>query len=223
MTSLDFLEAPGEEDQPPAAGPHIVYYDEPLDQAHDQDGFSHDPDSSGSWEHLYAVHPTLIQRLRWHTRGVIYLAAFVLPMILMLIPLVIWSILDGDSSSDTGDSPLIAPQWPAEVDFEPHTVPAMIKNDLPLAGMKQGYIFRGKAGQVWEIIVEPREGSTLDPQITLYTPSGGVLAQNDSRSVGEITAALTIPLTENGHYRLLVESAQGGLTTGGYLLTLFEG
>jgi hypothetical protein len=204
-------------------GQQLVYHDEPLDQAHDEQGFSHDPDNSGPRERLNAVPPTLVLRLRWRLRGLVYLGAFLLPLLILLLPLAVIAALNGDDDSPVApDTAAINPQWPAEVEFVAHTVPAMIKNDLPLAGMKQGYRFRGQAGQVWLIIVEPQEGSTLDPQITLYSPSGEVLAQNDARSPGESAAALTIPLPQRGDYRLVVESAQNGLTTGAYLMTLFE-
>jgi len=155
--------------------------------------------------------------LWWRSRGMVYAISFSIPLLMLVVLLGIgWATHSDSSSAPASPSDVSAASgaWPPEVEFVSHTVPAMIRNDLPLAGMKQGYRFRGTAGEVWRISVEPELESALDPQITLYAPSGGVLAQQPREIV--------ITLPESGAYRLLVESAQGGLTTGRYLLTLFE-
>lgn len=132
--------------------------------------------------------------------------------------------LTGSPSSDTPPAPMIgAPPvaWPDQVQAQPHTVPAMIKNTLSTVGEAHGYQFNGSAGTIWRITVEPRAESTLDPLITLYGPSGVEIARADDRSAGDLTAELVVSLPEDGTYRLLVQSSQGGITTGDYLLSLW--
>jgi hypothetical protein len=97
----------------------------------------------------------------------------------------------------------------------------MIRDELALAGERRGYQFQGAAGDTWHILVEPEDTSGLDPLITLFGPSGDIVAISDNEDTGQVTAEIRITLPEPGPYRLLVESAQGGLTTGTYLLTLY--
>ncbi len=169
-------------------------------------------DDSALEEVQFDLKLPLLQRWWWQSRGVVYAISFSIPLLLLAALLGLgWATQSKSSPSDT---PPVTVAIPTTVEFVPNTVPAMIHNTLPLAGMKQGYLFRGAVGQVWRISVEPDYDSTLDPLITLYAPSGAMLAQ-ESRSI-------VITLPEKGDYRLLVESAQGGLTTGSYLLTLYE-
>lgn len=222
MANQDYPDAPAVEDGGESQGEYILYYEDSLDQAHDEQGYSDEPDSSAQWARLYDLRPTLLQRLWWRSRGLVYLISFSIPLFMLAGLLGLGWITHSDESTSPSaavsapSSPesAVVGAWPPEIDFASHTVPAMIRNDLPLAGMQQGYLFHGTAGQFWRITVEPEYGSTLDPQITLYAPSGGMLAQQG----GEI--ALTLP--ETGAYRLVIESAPPGLTTGEYLLTLFE-
>lgn len=115
----------------------------------------------------------------------------------------------------------VAAAWPDSIAYLSHTVPAMIKNVLVAPGEQQGYLFEGAAGQTWTITVAPQPESGLDPQITLYGPSGQGVGTSNDRTTGDVTAELVIALPESGSYRLLVESAQEGATTGSYLLTLY--
>lgn len=132
-------------------------------------------------------------------------------------------------SGDNGPADSVAPPlmdappvtWPAQVQARAHTVPALIKDTLALAGEAHGYRFDGTAGTTWRITVEPRAESALDPLITLYGPSGAEIALADDRPGGDLTAELVLTLPESGAYRLLVQSSQGGITTGDYLLSLW--
>jgi hypothetical protein len=110
--------------------------------------------------------------------------------------------------------------WPPEVEAVFYTLPALIKNELTVIGQQQGYEFQGVAGQMWVITVEPQEGSLIDPVVSLYAPPGVEIASNDDRASGDVTAELVVTLPQNGPYRLLVESSEGGVTTGAYLLTV---
>jgi hypothetical protein len=198
---------------------YTYYYDSSLDEAHDDEGYVDEPDRPHASERLYDLRPTLLERLWWRSRGMVYAISFSIPLLMLGGLLFIGWATDSESSSpsasvSSSDVSAASGAWPSEVEFVSNTVPAMIRNTLSLAGMKQGYRFRGTVGQVWRITVEPEYDSALDPQITLYAPSGGMLAQQG----GEIV----ITLPEKGTYRLLVESAQGGLTTGAYYLTLYE-
>ena len=219
-------------------GMHVVYYDASLDQAHDSAGFAEEPDDEAEWQQLYDAAPTLLQRLRWQSRGVVYLISFAIPLLLLVLFVVLWLAprsggkspsSNTTSSTEAAQTAPAAPSptetvvgaWPPDVTFVPNTVPAMIRDELALAGERRGYLFQGAAGDTWYILVEPQDTSTLDPLITLFGPSGDILAISDNENTGAITAEIRIILPEPGPYRMLVESAQGGLTTGTYLLTLY--
>lgn len=109
--------------------------------------------------------------------------------------------------------------WPREVSIAGHTIPALIKNELSWAGERHGYQFHGAAGQVWRITVEARGESTLDPVIRLFDESGREVASADDRSAQDFAAELTFAVPQDGAYCVLVESSQGGVTTGVYWLS----
>lgn len=112
--------------------------------------------------------------------------------------------------------------WPRDVSITGHTIPALIKNELSWSGERHGYQFHGAAGQVWRITVEARGESTLDPAIRLFDQSGRELATADDRSAQDFTAELTVALPQDGAYCVLVESSQGGATTGLYWLSAWD-
>jgi hypothetical protein len=219
---------------------HLVYYDYSLDQAHDSAGYAEEPYDEGEWQQLYDAAPTLLQKLWWQSRGVVYLISFAIPLLLLLLPVAIWLVARADEKSGsaspptaTGPAAQTSPTppsstgtgisaWPPDVAFASNTVPAMIRDELTLAGERRGYLFQGTAGETWHILVEPEDVGAFDPLITLYAPSGDILAVSDNEDTGQLTAEIRVTLPESGPYRLLVESAQGGLTTGTYLLTLYE-
>ncbi|HVO68942.1 MAG TPA: hypothetical protein VMT24_02785 [Aggregatilineaceae bacterium] len=214
---------------------HVVYYDYPLDQAHDSAGYAEEQYDEGEWRQLYDAAPTLLQKLWWQSRVVVYLISFAIPLLLLLLPIAIWLIARAGERSGSASPPNAAGSaaqtsptgtaisaWPPDVAFVPNTVPAMIRDELALAGERRGYLFQGTAGHPWHILVEPEDASAIDPLITLYAPSGGVLAVSDNEDTGAFAAEIRITLPESGPYRLLVKSAQGGLTTGTFLLTLYE-
>jgi len=110
--------------------------------------------------------------------------------------------------------------WPTDVVAVSHTLPAMIKNELRVSGERHGYQFQGKAGQAWIISVEVTEGN-LDPVASLYGEPGVELGRNDDRTAEDFNSELVFTVPQDGTYRLLVESSQGGNTTGSYLLTVW--
>lgn len=114
----------------------------------------------------------------------------------------------------------VSASWPTGIEFVPNSVPAMIKNTIGAVGQRHGYLFDGQAGDVWLITVEPQDG--LDPLVTLYAPSGELLGANDDRSDTDLTSEIQVMLPENGSYRVVVESAAGGLTVGSYVLALLD-
>lgn len=128
-----------------------------------------------------------------------------------------------DSESGESDRPVFPTNgdWPPDVAVTPHTIPAIIKNELTTRGDQHGYEFEGVAGQVWQITVDPLDTSALDPVITVYGPSGAEVASSDDRSAGDIGSELRLELAESGVYRLLVKSSLGGITTGGYWMEVW--
>lgn len=113
--------------------------------------------------------------------------------------------------------------WPSGVPVTTTTVPALIKHELTFSGEQHGYEFVGHAGETWEISVTARDGSALDPVVSLYQPSGEEIASNDDITSADLNAVLQTTLPQDGAYRLLVESSQGGITTGAYLLSIMPG
>lgn len=159
------------------------------------------------------------QRRRVYRVLIVVLAALAAVVLILIIP-----PDEANTPVDTTTStPVVTPSnWPTQLVPTDHTIPAMIKNALTQPGNQHGYRFQGNAGNVWYITVEPRTDSDLDPILTLYGPSGEIVGSHDDRSADDLTAELTIELREDGSYWLLVESSQSGLTTGAYLLTLWE-
>lgn len=167
-------------------------------------------------------------------------ASFALPLVIVfgLYALVVALAGDGDSAPAAsqvtpppGSATLIAPapensplpdaEWPGGIVYAPHTVPALIKDEIAAPGAQMGYSFSGEAGTAWAITVESRD-DVFDPQVTLYAPSGSMLATNDNRAAGVAAADLLVTLPETGVYRVLVESSTAVPSTGPYLLALFE-
>lgn len=218
----------------PGDDSHILYYDDTLDDAHDDSGTLDDNtfEDATDWNRLYAERPSLPVRLWQHAHWVVYAGAFLTPLIVIGGLLLALNALDGGEDSanpaaptvtDTAPPPtataVIAAEWPADVTFAAHTTPARIRNRFNTPGARHGYAFEGEAGDAWQIAVEPYQGSATDPRITLYGPdgvqrcAGGVCADHIAQS------SLTIALDTSGTYRLVVDSASG-TATGLYLLTL---
>ncbi len=156
-------------------------------------------------------------RVHWLICG----GAFALPFMLLAALLLLLARLDGPaevSPVPTPDIPSPAAaqnatgDWPADVTFAPHTVPALIKNEMAAPGARHGYLFSGAAGAMWEITTEPLTGSTIVPLLTLYAPSGEALVAGP---------ALTVVLPQGGTYRLVVEPGEGSSATGAYRLSVF--
>lgn len=163
--------------------------------------------------------PERWRRARWAVCG----GAFALPLVLLIALLALLARLDGPDEESLPGTSAASPttadvaetasgDWPPDVTFAAHTTPALIRNELTLAGARHGYRFAGAADAVWEIVVEPLPGSGIAPLLTLYAPSGEALASG---------AALIIVLPQGGDYRLVVEAGQGGSATGAYQVSVF--
>jgi len=161
--------------------------------------------------------PALLARLG---RGLLYGAAFAVPLLLLIALLLAGNTKDRHASDPTpaplapsaSPSPTIIGAWPADVRFVAHTLPALIHDELTAAVPRRGYQFSGAARETWEITVEPLPGSLLQPQASLYGPAGDLLATG---------AALIAVLPQDGDYRLMVEAGAGGAATGAYRLSVF--
>jgi hypothetical protein len=160
--------------------------------------------------------PVLLAQLG---RGLLYGAAFAVPLLLLIALLLIGNGRDRHTSFLTSVPPTpsaspsttVAGDWPAEVVFVAHTLPALIHDELTAAVPRRGYQFSGAAREIWEITVEPLPGSLLQPQVSLYGPAGDLLAAG---------AALTAVLPQDGDYRLMVEARADGAATGSYRLSV---
>jgi len=216
--------------------PHIIYYDNFLNGIHDENGLVDDAglyDVEAAWLHHYDRSPTWIERLWWRWRIAVNALAFAIPLVMLGIVLSVAMLTGSDAGeratlparAGAGDplptaSPVVVGEWPPGVIFVQHTVPAMIKNELSQPGERHGYRFRGAVGMAWVITVEPQPGGALDPQITLYAPSGGVVATNDNRTTGDPSAALRVDVREDGDYRLVVEASATNPGVGAYVVSV---
>ncbi len=210
----------------------VQYYDEPLGDAHDDEGYY--DDSREDSRSLYAVGPTwwqnILVRLWFRWRWIIPLTALLIPLLLFVGGIVALTMLSGsddDSAPVPGSagsvtspaaSPVPAAEWPPDMVFAEHTIPAMIRNELFLAGAMHGYVFTGVSGELWRIEVEPSDGSALDPLLRVYDPNGHELVNNDNRTTGDSSTEVVVILPQDGAYRVVIQAAGEGLTTGEYWL-----
>ena len=204
---------------------YSVYNGETLDEAIDEAGYAaSDTRLDDDWP-PDDIRPTQGQQVWARARWVILPISLAIPFLLLVLLIAGWGFLTGDHSDSDGPGgptptripptpvPGLIADWPQDVIYAPHTVPAMIRDELAFAGARLGYQFVGSAGATWRITVAPVPGSAVDPQFHLYEPAGTELAQGSED--------LLVILPEDGTYRLLIESAQNGVTTGTYLLTVF--
>jgi hypothetical protein len=210
----------------------VDYFDE-YDEYGDYDEgmyYESEPDEAGAGpvEEESAASGAWQQRLRrWRRRVLTVLALAVILVIVFLAAS--WYIANEPDPTSEFAATLAAggepdftegADWPPDVPIITETTfPAMIKHELTFSGEQHGYLFTGRAGESWLITVAPRGDSTLDPVVSLYLPDGTEFASNDDRTASDYSAALRVTLPVDGAYRVLVESSQGGVTTGAYLLT----
>lgn len=232
-------------EQPLDDDAYEIAYDTALDDAHEIDGEARDDyieDESRAWWRHTERAPLWA---RWWARRhwLLYLAAFLTPLLVVVGLLALLLTLAGDGAGDTvatsipatstdtalsaGSSPATgtpvrAPEWPPGVTFAHHTTPARIRNIFTAPGEHHGYAFEGTTGEVWLIAVEPYQASGTDPALTLYGPDGARLCQDAGCAAGQPRSQIAVVLNASGTYRVVVKSASG-TRTGLYLLTLDDG
>ena len=212
----------------------IHYYDRALEDAHDDAGVY---DASGEdsramvavsltrWENVWAW-------VWWQRRWIIPLIALLVPLLLLAGGFIVLTLLSGDESDSAPavsgtmtidvPTPVQTADWPPSLTFIEHTIPTLIRHELPFAGAMHGYVFVGAAGAVWRIEVEPDYDSALDPMVRVYGPDGREFATNDNRATGALSAEVRVTLPGDGAYRVVIQSGGEGLTTGVYWLTVSE-
>ena len=94
------------------------------------------------------------------------------------------------------------------------TLPARVDHDLPFAE-KHAYRFWLEPGLTWTFSVITIEG--MMPVISLYNPQGLIISQQQSTAP---SVSMSYTPTEEGQYALIVETAGGGATAGGYTLRI---
>jgi hypothetical protein len=210
----------------------IANLEDALDDAYDDADYYDDSseDSRALYDPAPAWWQRILQRVWWRWRWMIPLTALLVPLALLIGGMVVIGALSGDSGGEQSSegavgtevtpstTPVQNADWPPGLTFAPHTIPAMIRHDLPAAGAIHGYQFEGEAGDVWHITVEPDYDSTLDPMFRVYDPDGHLLAENDNRAPADPSAETLVVLPEDGAYRLVIQAAGDGLTTGTYWL-----
>lgn len=142
---------------------HILYYEDALDDAHDDDGALDEDyfDDTTAWGRPYDRRPSMLVRLWQRAHWTIYAGAFLTPLVVIGGLLLALNALDGGEDSakpaapivtDTAPpptaTPVIAAEWPADVTFAAHTTPARIRNSFNTPGERHGYAFEGEPGDV---------------------------------------------------------------------------
>ena len=214
-------------------GAHVLYYDETLDNALEAGGehlrapFAQN--TQRAWTELTPPRPSWWVNLWWRARWAVYALAFFTPLVLFgAISALVWLVGGGHAHRpptpqaaviqvSATPAPAIEPEWPPDVVFATHTVPARIRDALSVPRARRGYQFQGRAGEVWRIAVEPLPDQALKPEAFFYGPDGKRICPTACGDGGD--RRLVVLLAENGLYRLVVE-ADDGVSTGLYLLTV---
>lgn len=213
-------------------GAHVLYYDETLDGALDESGehlrapFA--DNVQRPWSELAPRHPSWWVNLWWRARWAVYALAFFTPLAIFGILGALLALLNSAPSEGVRQSapvveitatpaPAIVPEWPPDVVFATHTVPARIRDALDVPGARRGYQFQGRAGEVWTIAVEPLPDQPLTPEALFYGPDGKRICPTACTDAGE--ARLVVLLEQDGLYRLVVQ-ADDDVSTGLFLLTV---
>ena len=217
-----------------ADGAHVLYYDETLDDALDDSGEHLRAPFAGNvqraWAELTPHHPSWLVNLWWRARWAVYALAFLTPLVIFGVLGALMGLLSNTHSATSTapqvapvvqitatPAPVIVPEWPPDVVFAAHTVPARIRDALDVPGARRGYQFQGRAGEVWTIAVEPLPDQALTPEALFYGPDGKRICPTGCTSGGD--ARLVALLEEDGLYRLVVQ-ADDGVSTGLFLLTV---
>ncbi len=214
---------------------HVLYYEETLDVALDASGehlrapFAQN--AQRAWSELTPHRPSWWVNLWWRARWAVYALAFFTPLALFgALGALAW-LLNGQNKAllpptpaaafahitATPAPPALQPEWPPDVIFAPHTVPARIRDELAVPGARRGYQFQGRAGEVWTLAVVPLPDQTLSPELRFYGPDGKRICAAECPNDGE--AQLVTLLAKNGLYRVVVQ-ANDGVSTGLFLLTV---
>lgn len=114
-------------------------------------------------------------------------------------------------------SPTVPPgaEWPQDVTYAAHTVPARIRNTLHARGDQHGYQFAGTAGAVWEIAASTYAQSGVIPSLRVFGPDGAELTPE-----GGTVSQVQVTLVADGPVRVVVGASTSGAPTGLYLLTV---
>jgi len=118
------------------------------------------------------------------------------------------------SATAVGD---LVGDFPAGVIQQSITLPARI-NDTLAFGQKKGFRFFVEPGFTWVITVTPDRN--FDPLLSLYNPDGTIANINDDISASNLASRITFTASERAQYGIVIESAQGGATAGGYTLDI---
>ncbi len=212
---------------------YVQYYDEPLDDALDASGehlrapFARN--TQNRWTQLDPQHPSWLVNLWWRARWAVYALAFFTPLAVFgTLGALAW-LLSGEHgnapSATVPAAPSVtatpalptAPQWPPDVVFATHSVPARIRDELLAPEARRGYQFEGRAGEVWTLAVQALPEQTLTPRLMFYGPDGQRICAQGCADGGD--GQLVALLEADGLYRVVVQAADG-LSTGLFLLTV---
>lgn len=117
------------------------------------------------------------------------------------------------SATPIGD---VGGDFPATVPQSSVQVPARVDETFA-PNDRHAYRFFAAPNLTWTITVTPDR--TFDPVLTLYSPDG-VVMQIDDDGGGGLSSRISFTPTEAAQYAILIESAKGGASSGGYTLQI---
>ncbi len=110
----------------------------------------------------------------------------------------------------------------------PVTLGSSTPGTISAAGALDEWTFFGRAGQSVTVTVDPGSGNVLPPplnyaQVQLYDPATNLLARASNSAPGQTVALLSVPLSADGTYSVLVRGpANQSGSTGNYLVTVWD-
>ncbi len=166
----------------------------------------------------------------WRARWAVYALAFLTPLAIFgALGALMWWLGERGFFPAAQPTPLaltatpapsptvLDPQWPPDVVFASHTVPARIRDVLAVSGARRGYQFQGRAGELWTLTVAALPDQPLTPVLFFYGPDGRRICAAACTAQGD--AQVVALLEADGLYRVVVQAADGA-STGLFLLTV---
>jgi hypothetical protein len=123
--------------------------------------------------------------------------------------------VEDSSGKNTGDYALTMQRVQYPVNVNIIDIGAGVSGSITAPGQVDTYTFQGTAGDV-DSVSMVRDSGTIQPEVTVITPSGGILQSDHATSAYNAT----LKLNESGIYVILADDGQNGQGTGDYRIII---